>query len=154
VKRIEGHLTAKTNFRFAMVISRFNHFISERLFDGCLDGFRRHGIGEDQLTAVWVPGSWEIPVTVKRLAQSGEYAAIVCLGAVIRGSTGHYDHIAGEASKGMAQVALETGVPIVNAVLTTDNIEQAIERAGTKMGNKGFEAASTALEMANLLEAL
>jgi 6,7-dimethyl-8-ribityllumazine synthase len=154
VKTLEGHLTANPKARFAILVSRFNHFITERLLDGCLDGFRRHGVEEGQLTQVWIPGSWEIPVVTKRLAESGDYSVVICLGAVIRGSTGHYDHIAGEAAKGMAQVALASGIPVVNAVLTTDSIEQAIERAGTKMGNKGYEAACTAIEMANLLENL
>jgi 6,7-dimethyl-8-ribityllumazine synthase len=154
VRTLEGSLIANPKARFAILVSRFNHFITERLLDGCLDGFRRHGIEEGQLTQVRVPGSWEIPVVTKRLAESGDYAVVICLGAVIRGSTGHYDHIAGEAAKGMAQVALTTGVPVVNAVLTTDTIEQAIERAGAKMGNKGYEAACTAIEMANLLESV
>ena len=152
MKNLEGHLTPKPNARFAILVSRFNHFITDRLLEGCLDGFRRHGISEDQLTVVRVPGSWEIPVVAGKLAGSGNFSAVIGLGAVIRGSTSHYDHVSGEAAKGMAQVALTTGVPVVNAVLATENLEQAIERAGTKQGNKGWEAACTALEMADLLD--
>jgi 6,7-dimethyl-8-ribityllumazine synthase len=151
VKVLEGSLTPNTSAHFAIVISRFNHFITGRLLEGCVDGFKRHGISEDQLTVAYVPGAWEIPLVAQRLAASGKFAAVIGLGAVIRGSTGHYEHVAGEAAKGMAQVALATGVPVVNAVLATDNLEQAIERAGSKQGNKGFEAALTALEMTSLL---
>jgi len=154
MKVLEGFLTPPPKARFAIAASRFNHFITERLLEGCLDGFRRHGVSENQLTVAWVPGAWELPVAAKRLAESGKYAAIIGVGAVIRGSTDHYEHIAGESAKGLAQVALTTGVPVINAVLTTDNLEQAIERAGSKMGNKGFEAACSAIEMANLWDKL
>jgi 6,7-dimethyl-8-ribityllumazine synthase len=152
VKVLEGHLTPLPKARFAIVASRFNHFITERLLGGVLDGFSRHGIPEDHLTVAWTPGAWEIPIVARRLAESGQYEAIIGLGCVIRGSTDHYDHVSGEASKGMAQVALSTGVPVINAVLATHNLEQAIERAGSKQGNKGFEAACTAIEMASLLQ--
>ncbi|MCA9430994.1 MAG: 6,7-dimethyl-8-ribityllumazine synthase [Candidatus Omnitrophica bacterium] len=154
VKIFEGNLTANSTARFAVVVSRFNHFITERLLDGALDAFRRHGISEDQVTVAWVPGAWEIPVVAKRLAGSGQFTAIIGVGAVIRGSTDHYEHVAGEAAKGLAQVATSTGVPALNAVLATDNLEQAIERAGSKQGNKGFEVACAAIEMANLMEQL
>lgn len=149
---LEGQLTPPKKARFGIVVSRFNHFITERLLNGALDGFRRHGVSEDRLAVAWVPGSWEIPVTLKRLAATGEFSVLVGIGCVIRGGTDHYDHVAGEAAKGMAQVALESGIPVVNAVLAVHNLEQAIERAGSKQGNKGFEAAMTAIEMANLLD--
>lgn len=151
---LEGQLTPPKKARFGIVVARFNHFITERLLNGALDGFRRHGVSEDRLQVVWVPGSWEIPVTLKRLADSGEFTALIGIGCVIRGGTDHYEHVAGAASKGMAQVALDSGIPVVNAVLAVHNLEQAIERAGSKQGNKGFEAAMTAIEMANLLEHL
>ena len=126
----------------------------EHLVGGALDGLKRHGVADDAVDLVWVPGSYEIPLVARRLASSGRYAAVVCLGAVIRGDTGHYDHVAGEAAKGVAQAALATGVPVVFGVLTCDTLEQAINRAGAKSGNKGFEAALTAIEMVNLLRQL
>lgn len=140
--------------RFALVAARFNHFIVQQLVGGALDGFKRHGVAEDALDLVWVPGSFEIPPVAKRLAASGKYAAVVCLGCVIRGDTDHYDHVAGEAAKGVAAAALATGVPVIFGVLTCDTLEQAINRAGAKAGNKGFEAALTAIEMVNLLHQL
>jgi 6,7-dimethyl-8-ribityllumazine synthase len=137
--------------RFALVAARFNHFIVEHLVGGALDGLKRHGVVDDAIDLVWVPGSFEIPPVAQRLASSGKYAAVICLGAVIRGDTSHYDHVAGEAAKGVAQAALGTGVPVIFGILTCDTLEQAINRAGAKAGNKGFEAAMTAIEMVNLL---
>lgn len=149
----EGALAAK-GFSFGIVVSRFNEFISARLLEGALDALRRHGAEEDRISVVRVPGSFEIPLTAKRLAASGRYDAVVCLGAVIRGATPHFDFIAAEVSKGIAAASLETGVPIAFGVLTTDSIEQAVERAGTKGGNKGFDAACSAIEMVNLFREL
>ena len=140
--------------RFALVAARFNHFVVEKLVGGAVDGLRRHGVADDAIDLVWVPGSYEIPFVAKRLAQSGRYAALVCLGAVIRGDTDHYDYVAGEAAKGVAQAALATGVPVIFGLLTCDTLEQAINRAGAKAGNKGFEAAVSAIEMVNLLRQL
>jgi 6,7-dimethyl-8-ribityllumazine synthase len=134
-----------------IVVARFNEFISGKLLDGARDGLVRHEVAEDDIEVAWVPGSFEIPLVAQRMARSGRYDAVICLGAVIRGATPHFDYVAAEVSKGIANVALATGVPVIFAVLTTDTIEQAIERAGTKAGNKGFDAALTALEMANLL---
>jgi len=136
--------------RFAIVISRFNEFITSRLLGGALDCFSRHAVAEDAIDVVWVPGSFEIPVTALHLARSGRYDAVVCLGAVIRGQTPHFDYVASEVSKGVAHVAVATGVPTLFGVITADTIEQAIERAGTKAGNKGADAAASAIEMANL----
>jgi len=149
VRTWEGNLTA-AGLSFALVVSRFNDFITGRLLDGALDALRRHGAEEERLTVVRVPGAYEIPLAAKRLAASGRYDAVICLGAVIRGATPHFDYVAGEVAKGVAISALETGVPIAFGVLTTETIEQAIERAGTKAGNKGFDAACSAIEMANL----
>jgi 6,7-dimethyl-8-ribityllumazine synthase len=149
----EGALAAK-GFTFGIVVSRTNEFISARLLEGALDALRRHGAEEDQITLVKVPGSFEIPLVAKRLAKSGKYHAIICLGTVIRGGTPHFEYIAAEVSKGIAATSLETGVPIAFGVLTTDSIEQAVERAGTKGGNKGFDAACSAIEMANLFRDL
>jgi 6,7-dimethyl-8-ribityllumazine synthase len=140
--------------RFALVAARFNHFVVEHLVAGAADGLKRHGVADDAVDLVWVPGSYEIPLVAKRLAASGRYAALICLGAVIRGDTDHYDHVAGEAAKGIAQASLATGVPVAFGVLTCDTLEQAINRAGAKAGNKGFEAALTAIEMVNLLRRL
>lgn len=153
MKRIEAPLIAK-DYRFAIVVSRFNELITNHLLDGALDCLQRHQAQEDNITVVWVPGSFELPVTAKKLAQSQKYSAIICLGAVIRGATPHFDYIAAEVSKGCAQVALETGVPLAFGVLTTDTLEQALERAGTKAGNKGWDAALSAIEMANLFSTL
>lgn len=146
---IEGHLNG-AGLKFAIVISRFNHFITGHLLDGAEDALKRHGVSDEDITVVWTPGAFEIPLTAKKLAGTGEYNAVICLGAVIRGSTPHFDYVAAEVSKGVAAVGLDTGVPVVFGVITTDNIEQAIERAGTKSGNKGWDAALTALEMADL----
>ena len=137
--------------RFALVAARFNHLIVEQLVQGALDGLKRHGVGDDAIDVVWVPGSFEIPLVAQRLAVSRRYAAVLCLGAVIRGDTDHYDHVAGGAAHGVAQAALATGVPVIFGILTCDTLEQAINRAGAKAGNKGFEAALTAVEMVNLL---
>jgi len=151
MKTTEGKLDAK-GLKFAIVIGRFNEFISGKLLSGCLDGLKRHGAEENNIHVVWSPGSFEIPMLAQRLAQSKKYHAVICLGAVIRGATPHFDYVAAEVSKGIASVGLETGLPVIFGVLTTDNIEQAIERAGTKSGNKGFDAALAAIEMANLLK--
>jgi 6,7-dimethyl-8-ribityllumazine synthase len=140
--------------RFALVAARFNHFIVEQLVNGALDALKRHGVADEAVDLVWVPGSYEIPLVAKRLAAGGGYAAVVCLGAVIRGDTDHYDYVAGGAANGIAQAALETGVPVIFGLLTCDTLEQAINRAGAKAGNKGFEAAVTAIEMVNLLRQL
>ncbi len=146
---IQGNFTTD-NEKFCIVISRFNEFIGSKLLSGAIDEFVRHGIKEDTIDVIWTPGAFEIPVIAKKAANTGKYNAIVTLGAVIKGSTDHYDFVAAEVSKGVAQVALQTGVPVIFGVLTTDNLEQAIERAGTKAGNKGADAAKTAIEMANL----
>lgn len=150
---LEGKLDA-TGLRFGIVVSRFNSFIGERLLEGALDAIVRHGGADGDITVARVPGAFEIPLTAKKLAESGKYDALICLGAVIRGATPHFDYVAAEVSKGIASVSLEAGVPVAFGVLTTDSIEQAIERAGTKAGNKGFEAAVTAIETANLLKGL
>jgi 6,7-dimethyl-8-ribityllumazine synthase len=137
--------------RVAIACGRFNDLITERLLAGARDGLLRHGVDEASITEAWVPGAFELPLAASRLASSGEYDAVICLGAVIRGATGHYEHVAGQCAAGIARVALDTGVPVVFGVLTTDTIEQALERAGTKAGNKGYESAETALEMVDLL---
>ena len=149
----EGKLDA-TGLRFGIIVSRFNSFIGERLLEGALDAIIRHGGAANDLVVARVPGAFEIPLVARKLAATGKYDALICLGAVIRGSTPHFDYVASEVSKGVATVSLESGVPIAFGVLTTDSIEQAIERAGTKAGNKGFEAAVTAIETANLLRGL
>lgn len=148
----EGKLIAG-GLRFAIVVGRFNEFISSKLLGGALDTLRRHGC-EDQIQIAWVPGAFEIPLVAKKMAQSGNFDAVLCLGAVIRGSTPHFDYVASEVAKGVAQVALSTEVPTIFGVLTTETLEQAIERAGTKAGNKGAEAAKAGIEMANLLREL
>jgi len=150
MKTIEGKLDAK-GLKFGIVIARFNEFISGKLLSGCLDGLIRHGADEANIDVAWSPGSFEIPLLAKKLAVSKKYDAVICLGAVIRGATPHFDFVASEVSKGVAHVGLETGIPVIFGVLTTDNIEQAIERAGTKSGNKGFDAALAAIEMANVM---
>ena len=150
MKTIEGKLEAK-GLKFGIVTSRFNEFISSKLLSGCLDGLSRHGVDDNDIEMVWSPGSFEIPFLAKKMAQSGKYNAVICLGAVIRGATPHFDYVAAEVSKGIASVGLEAGVPVIYGVLTTDSIEQAIERAGTKSGNKGFDVALTAIEMANVI---
>jgi 6,7-dimethyl-8-ribityllumazine synthase len=136
----------------AIVVSRFNDFITGKLLEGCLDGLHRHGVSDDDISTVYVPGAFEIPLTAKKLAESDKYDAVICLGAVIRGATSHYDYVCNEASKGIATASMQTGKPIIFGVVTTENIEQAIERAGTKAGNKGYDAAVSAIEMANLYD--
>jgi 6,7-dimethyl-8-ribityllumazine synthase len=146
----EGMLSGRGK-RFGVVVGRFNEFITGKLLDGARDALLRHEVDEAAIDIAWTPGSFEIPLVAKRLAQTGRYDAVICLGAVIRGSTPHFDYVAAEVSKGVANVGLDTGVPVIFGVLTTDTIEQAIERAGTKAGNKGFEAAMSAIEMADLI---
>ena len=153
-KTYEGKLVAPAKARFAVVVSRFNEFVTSKLLDGAMDAFARHGVDAGNLEVVWSPGSFEIPVLAQRLAGSGNYAAVVCLGAVIRGGTEHHQYIASEVAKGVAGAAMKTGVPCIFGVLTCDTVEQAIERAGTKAGNKGADAAAAAIEMANLLTQL
>lgn len=150
MKIIEGLLTV-TNEKFCIVVSRFNEFISAKLLSGALDELKRHGVSEENIDVVWCPGAFEIPLVSKKCAQTGKYNAVIALGAVIKGSTSHYDYVCAEVSKGVASVALDTGVPVIFGVLTTDSIEQAIERAGTKSGNKGSDAAKSAIEMASLV---
>ena len=151
MKVIEGQLTTN-NEKFCIVISRFNEFIGSKLLSGAIDELKRHGVNEENIDVVWTPGAFEIPLVAKRCAKSGKYNAIITLGAIIKGSTSHYDYVCAELSKGIAQVGLETEVPVLFGVLTNENIEQAIERAGTKAGNKGSDAAKAAIEMANLLK--
>jgi len=152
-KVIEGQLLAE-GFRFAIIVSRFNDFISSRLVQGAMDALQRHGAPEEQVVLIKVPGAFEIPLAAKRVAESGKYDAVICLGAVIRGATPHFDYVAAEVSKGIANVALESLVPVTFGVLTTDTLEQAIERAGSKSGNKGYEAAMAAVEMSDLFKKL
>jgi 6,7-dimethyl-8-ribityllumazine synthase len=152
-KFIEGNLDAK-GLTFGIVVSRFNSFICERLLEGAIDALIRHGASETDITVARIPGAFEIPLAAKTMAASQKYDALICLGAVIRGSTPHFDYVASEVSKGVASVSLESGLPIAFGVLTTDTIEQAVERAGTKAGNKGFEAAVTAIETVNVIKAL
>jgi 6,7-dimethyl-8-ribityllumazine synthase len=154
VRLIEGHLVVPAGAKFALVASRFNHFIVDRLVEGALDAIVRHGGNASDVTIVRVPGSWEIPLVVRRIADKKVASGVVALGAVIRGSTPHFDYVAAEVTKGIAQVSLQTGVPVAFGVLTTDTIEQAIERAGTKAGNKGWEAAVSVIEMVSLASAL
>lgn len=148
---LEGNLVTQ-GLKVGIVVGRFNEFIGSKLLEGAKDALVRHGASEDDITVAWVPGAFEIPLVAKKLASSNNYDAVICLGAVIRGATPHFDVVASEVSKGVANVSLETGVPVIFGVLTTDTIEQAIERAGTKAGNKGFEAGVTAIEMINLLK--
>lgn len=152
-KTFEGHLSG-TGRKFAIAASRFNDFITKELVAGATDALRRHGVKPDDIDFAWVPGAFELPLAAQRLAASGKYAAVLCLGAVIRGATAHFDYVAGGAASGISQATMQTGVPISFGVLTTDTIEQAIERAGTKAGNAGWSAAVTAIEMANLLAVL
>lgn len=153
-KTIEGSLVNGGSDRYGIVASRFNGFISESLLTGALDGLHRHGVDDDRIDVVWVPGAFEIPLAAKKMAESGSYDAVICLGCVIRGATTHFEYVAGEAARGIAAAARESGVPVIFGVLTTENIEQAIERAGTKAGNKGWDAALAALEMADLMRRL
>ena len=150
---VEGKMTAG-GMRVGIVAARFNEFITSKLVGGALDVLRRHEVADEDIVTAWVPGAFEIPVVAKKMAESGRFDAVICLGAVIRGATSHYDYVCSEVSKGVAHVSLETGVPVLFGVLTTENIEQAIERAGTKAGNKGAECASGAIEMVNLLRKL
>jgi len=149
----QGRLIA-TGLRFAVIVSRFNDFITKQLLEGCLDTLCRHGADNQLIEVIWCPGSFEIPITAKHIAQTGKFDAVICLGAIIRGATTHYDHVAAQTASGIAQVGLETGIPTIFGVITTDNIEQAIERAGTKAGNKGSDAACAAIEMVNLFSDL
>lgn len=151
MKTLEGKLTAK-NMKIAIVVARFNEFITSKLLSGCIDCLIRHEAADEDLTVAWVPGAFEIPMAAKKLAESGKYDAVICLGAVIRGATPHFDYVCAEASKGIAQVGMQTGVPVAFGVLTTENIQQAVERAGTKAGNKGVDCAMTAMEMVNLFK--
>lgn len=153
IKTWEGDLSA-AGLRFAIVVARFNSFVTERLLAGCLDALRRSGATMENVELVKVPGSWEMPVTARTLAGQKRFDAIICLGAVIRGDTPHFDYVAGHAASGLAQVATESGIPVAFGVLTTNTVEQAVDRAGAKSGNKGFDAAMTAIEMANLLRKL
>ena len=150
---IEGKLVAD-GIKVGIVASRFNEFIVSKLIGGALDGLLRHDVKEEDITLAWVPGAFELPLTAQKMAKSGKYDAVICLGAVIRGATSHYDLVCNEAAKGNAQVGLQTGVPIMFGVVTTENIEQAIERAGTKAGNKGYDCALSVIETVNLLKAL
>ncbi len=148
---IEGNLVAK-DIKVGLVIARFNEFIVSKLLSGAIDGLKRHGVKDEEIDVAWVPGAFEIPLVAKKMSNSNKYDAIICLGAVIRGSTPHFDYVCAEVSKGVASVSLNTDIPVIFGVLTTDNIEQAIERSGTKAGNKGYDAAVSAIEMANLLK--
>jgi 6,7-dimethyl-8-ribityllumazine synthase len=152
-KLFEGVLLGK-GLKFGVVVSRFNEFITKKLLDGAQDALHRHGVNQADIDIAWVPGSFEIPLVAKKLAQTNKYDAIICLGAVIRGATPHFEYIAAEVAKGIARVGLETGLPVTFGVITADTLEQAIERAGTKAGNKGFDTAIDAIEMANLLKDL
>lgn len=149
----EGQLIAQ-DLKLAIVAGRFNEFITGKLIDGAVDALKRHGVSEDDIELVWVPGAFEIPLVAKKIAEQKRFDAVICLGAVIRGATPHFEYVSSEVSKGIANVSLMTGVPVIFGVLTTDTIEQAIERAGTKAGNKGFEAAMSAIETANLIRQL
>lgn len=149
----EGNLAAE-NIRVGIVTARFNEFITSKLLSGAIDCLKRENVKEDQIEVAWVPGAFEIPLIASKMAQSKKYDAVICLGAVIRGSTSHYDYVCSEVSKGIAQASLTSGIPVMFGVLTTDNIEQAIERAGSKAGNKGFECAQGAIEMVNLIRSL
>ena len=148
---LEGNVVAKEGMRVAIVASRFNEIIVNKLLGGAVDGLVRYGVDENNITAAWVPGAFEIPLTADKLAKSGKYDAVICVGAVIRGDTTHYDYVCNEVSKGVASVSLNTGVPVLFGVITTENIEQAIARAGSKAGNKGYDCALSAIEMVNLL---
>lgn len=152
INLIEGKVVAKDGMRVGIVASRFNSFIVQKLLDGAVDGLVRHGVEESNITACWVPGAFEIPVIARKMAESDKYDAVIAVGAVIRGSTTHYDYVCAEVSKGIAQVGLQTGKPVMFGVITTENIEQAIERAGSKAGNKGYDCALSAIEMINAME--
>lgn len=151
MKIYEGQLVAGSE-KFCIILSRFNDFIGSKLLSGAIDELKRHGVAEDNIDIVKVPGAFEIPLAAQKFASTGRYNAVITLGAIIRGATAHFDYVSAELSKGIAQVSLQTGIPVIFGVLTTDNIEQAIERAGTKAGNKGSDAAKSAIEMANLMK--
>ena len=153
MRNIEGQLKAES-LKFAIIVGRFNNLITEKLLEGAIDCIVRHGGSEENITVIRVPGSFEIPLTAKKAAKSGRYDAVICLGAVIRGATPHFEYVASEVTKGIALVSLETEIPVSYGILTTDTLEQAVERAGTKMGNKGFDAALTAIEMVNVLKGM
>lgn len=152
IQVLEGKVVAKEGMKVGIVAARFNEIIVNKLVGGAVDGLVRHGVEEDNITAAWVPGAFEIPVAAAKMAKSGKYDVVICVGAVIRGDTSHYDYVCNEASKGIAQISLSTGVPVMFGILTTENIEQAIARAGSKAGNKGYDCALGAIEMVNLLE--
>jgi 6,7-dimethyl-8-ribityllumazine synthase len=152
-KLFEGLLQGK-GLKFGLVVSRFNEFFTRKLLEGAQDALLRHGVNEEDIEVAWVPGSFEIPLIAQKLAQSKRYDAVICLAAVIRGGTPHWEYIAAEATKGIAKIGLETGLPVINGIITTDTLEQAIERSGTKAGNKGFDAAMSAIEMVNLVKAI
>ena len=152
INLVEGKVVAKEGMKVAIVASRFNEIIVNKLLGGAVDGLVRHGVEESNITAAWVPGAFEIPIAAQKFAKSGKYDAVICVGAVIRGDTSHYDYVCNEVSKGVAQVGLNTGVPVLFGIVTTENIEQAIARAGSKAGNKGYDCALSAIEMVNLLE--
>lgn len=154
IKVIEGNVIGNNDIKIGIVASRFNEFIVSKLLDGAIDGLVRHGVDEKNITAAWVPGAFEIPTIASKMASSGKYDAVICLGAVIRGQTSHYDYVCNEVSKGIAQVSLSTGIPVLFGIVTTENIEQAISRAGTKSGNKGYDCALSAIEMVNLIKNL
>ncbi len=154
MKLFEGKLVAPEGMKVAIVASRFNEIIVKKLLDGAVDGLVRHGVKDDNITAVWVPGAFEIPVICDKLASSGKFDAVIAVGAVIRGATSHYDYVCNEVSKGVAQVGLKNGIPVLFGIITTENIEQAIERAGSKAGNKGYDCALSAVEMVNLMKKL
>ena len=153
MKTFEGKLVSE-EIKIGIVASRFNEFITAKLLSGAIDGLLRHDVDEENISVAWVPGAFEIPLISKKMAKSGKYDAVICLGAVIRGATSHYDYVCNEVSKGIAAVSLETGIPVLFGVVTTENIEQAIERAGTKSGNKGYDCALSAIEMVNLIHQL
>lgn len=154
INLVEGKLVAPEGMKVGIVASRFNEIIVNKLLSGAVDGLVRHGVSEENITAVWVPGAFEIPLVAKKMAESRQYDAVIAVGAVIRGSTSHYDYVCAEVSKGVSQAGLQTGVPVLFGVITTENIEQAIERAGSKAGNKGYDCALDAIEMANIMKAL
>lgn len=152
MNKIEGKIVASKGAKIGIVAARFNEFIVSKLVSGAEDALVRHDVAEDDITLAWVPGAFEIPLAAKKMAMSGKYDAVICLGAVIRGATSHYDYVCNEVSKGIATVSLESGIPVMFGVVTTENIEQAVERAGTKAGNKGYDCALSALEMINLMK--
>ena len=152
-RKFEGHLDA-TGIRFGLIVSRFNHFFTDKLLDGACDCLIRHNGSDDNISVAWVPGAFEVPYVAARMAKSGNYDAVICLGAVVRGDTPHFDYIANESAKGIARIALDTGIPVIYGLVTADTLEQAIERCGTKAGNKGWQAAESAIEMVNLYRAM